>query len=1153
MPKNLSAEQYFENNSIRKTFLTEVLQLGRMDSQGYKMPISGFPGDHKRMFTLEQDENGQWKRVSLMEKYGKDIFNAMKLTYQRHEVSNALYDMVEKGNLFFYDRGSDVPMQYQFIEAGKNGFGVTLVETKDERLATIQAQRTEEAKAEPEQFKQYQESLEKAANIEIFSRSSLESIQNSRQRAHNLLSPTAPAPLNFGSDGDYTAKPMQLQGGSRFSPKEMESIVLAASTTPDAADKSTHTNLVGLTPEEKLCQAMVAHMYDDVMSAGRPNSIGTFTPIFDRGREIAADLLPQDMAGESEQLKQTMMSALRSHIQACRDQAALTPVTLRLYEETEKMALMMDRHQLFDSFNEFRALKQEADAMGKVARICIDGEKAKKELLEAYNNGGFASEKQRLSIVSRIEAHRYVLSRDYQSQKQRESEPEFRAISAQLEQISKEDISQAEHLLRDGQLMAQRFQTATRRSQIQEIMDATQNSINFDRRIRDYGLLTAEGQQLLNIKDPYQMITAVNNLPDLSGKAADDLVADMQNKQATKMDTVTAEQFWKRMLAEMGPNQFDPALMEADFSRLIIQQVYDDGYRTTQPLLTALGYEKKKDLQVDSMKDAELMERIRDQIAQGNVFFYKRGGDVPHRISLDEDGAPTMSEELTMPAPLGLLVRFLHFITGGRAFHEEYERYYQDRYFLEPDTIVKGFARGENEIELYNIAVAKNKEKQDRENFLSKAKNEYWDMSAAHSRAHNVLSLDEPGTVTFAGNTPDYTGKAYAIPESVKGTFTKGELDALCLAGITSPAAAQAHMDAGVSSVKGTTAESTASILEGHVYHDILVWGRYDSDVFFPLLDAGRQVTADALDAYAKGKPEQMAKLLGGAIHSIVLNGRSDQGVKSNAALTSEMALRMVGMLEKDPALKANCGIDAETLEGYKQELNGIHLIGEAYDKAGAAYRKLAEFVKENRTLTEEDSHEIATDVLTYHYLNALQVTAYNQASQKNEIVGLNLINAMNGKVQIDQEGKRINPIAPGEGQVPVRDYYLSAEEKRDLDADIKKLYTEPLRPVKILGEATLEQIRGHVKLSAKVTELGQITNPMAVVKALAAQDNTEKINELVAEVNAARNHEEIRKEEALLKQLQKQADELNGVHKGVEPKPENQLENSQPVAPTMN
>ena len=223
-----------------------------------------------------------------------------------------------------------------------------------------------------------------------------------------------------------------------------------------------------------------------------------------------------------------------------------------------------------------------------------------------------------------------------------------------------------------------------------------------------------------------------------------------------------------------------------------------------------------------------------------------------------------------------------------------------------------------------------------------------------------------------------------------------------------------------------------------------------------------------------------------------------------------------------------------------------------SYDKAGAAYRKLAEFVKENRTLTEEDSHEIATDLLTYRYLNALQVNAYNQASQKSEILGLSLINAMNGKVQIDQEGKRINPLAPGEGQIPVRDYYLNAAEKHDLDADIKKLYTEPLLPVKILGNAVLEQIRGHVKLSAKVTELGQITNPMAVVKALAAQDNTEKINELVAEVNAARKHEEISKEEELLKQLQKQADELNGVHKGVESKPENQLENSQPSVSIM-
>ena len=319
-----------------------------------------------------------------------------------------------------------------------------------------------------------------------------------------------------------------------------------------------------------------------------------------------------------------------------------------------------------------------------------------------------------------------------------------------------------------------------------------------------------------------------------------------------------------------------------------------------------------------------------------------------------------------------------------------------------------------------------------------------------------------------------------------------------------------------------------------------------------PTVSPEQITAANALNAYANRQPEQMAKLLGDAIQAAVLRGRSDQGVKDNAALSSDMALRMLGMLEKDHNLKANCGIDADTLEGYKQELNGLRMIGEAYDKAGAANRKLAEAVKENRTLTEAESQQIATDLLTYRYLNALQVNANSQASMKPEIRSLKLINEQNGKMQIDQDGKRINPLVPGEEQKPVRDYYLNAAEKRDLDFDIKKLYTDPLLPVKVLGNSVLEQIRGHVQISTKVAELGQITDPMAFVKSFEAQDNAEKLNELVAEVNSSRNREEISKQGELLKQLQEQANAMGDKAKHAAPQPDVQYQAPQMKVPGM-
>lgn len=1156
MPKGLKAAAYFENQS-RLNFIGDIVKLRSVDATKNQAPDPKFAGDHHRVFFLEQDAQGQWKRVSLVEKYGIDVLNTMALSHKGTDVIDEIYELVEQGNLYFYNRGSDVPMQYKFEQVQKtNNYTVKLGEVKDDpRFDTINAQRKEQAQTEQEQYQQYRDNLAKQEVLSAFSKNHvLTNVETGRQRAHAILSLADPRPLDFNQDGEYTAAPVWVASGSRFSPDDMESIVLAACCSKEAADANTHKSLSMLSPEEKLLQTLGSSIHQDVLIGGRTGSVGTVVKTFEKGREIASNLISRDTNGHSTMLIETMMYALRVNIQASREQPSLDATMLRMYEQIDKMALMMDKHQLYDSYTEFQALKRESAALGKVARTYLDGEKAKQELLEAYNNGGFKSEEQRLNIIGRIEAQRYLMARDYQGKLQRESSQEYRDIAARQEALIKSDLPAEEKLLQDGRLMAERTRTAPMRALTQEVMDATANNTDISFKLRDYGLLTAEGQRLKDIKDPYQLIEAVHKLPSMDTKErVDAMVADLQDKQATRMDAETAKAFWNSLHREMGPDQFNPKVLETEFTRLVVLNVAEDGYRSTQPLLTALGYKNQKDVQVRSMDDAEMMEKIRDQIAQGNVFFYKRGGDVPHRISLDEDGAPTMSEEITKPAPLGLWVRFAHFITGGRAYRKEVEQYNQEMYFLEPDTIMKGFSRGDGEVERYNIALAQHNAQEEKKSYLTTAKTEYMDMSAAHSRAHNVLSLDEPATVSFAGNTPDYTGKKFDIPDGLKSLFTSGELDALCLAGIISPAAAQAHMDAGISSIKGTKPESTASVLEGHVYNDILVWGRYDSECFFPLVDAGRQVAADALNAYANNQPDQMAKLLGDAIRSTVLNGRFDEGVKSNAALASEMALRMVGMLEKNPTLKAKCGIDEETLEGYKQELNGLRLIGEAYDKAGMAQRKLADAVEANRTLTEAESREIAADMLTYRYLNAIQVNANSQAALKPEIQGLKLISGMNGKMQIDQSGKRINPMVPDEHQIPTNDYYLNAAELKDLDYEIKHLYTDPLRPVKELSNSTLEEIRGHVTASNTVTQLSQLTDPMALVRSLNSLNKSAAINNLVAEVNAPRKQEYIQQQEQQLQQLQDLADALNGVQKGEEPKPENQLENPQAQVPVMN
>ena len=1151
MPKNLTAAQYFgtADMNIRHNFAVDIMRLSFMQKDELKTLDSKFAGDHNRIFTLVKDDNGQWKRVSLVEKYGTDIFQTHNLANKRQDVLYEMYDMVEQGNLFFYNRGSDVPMQYKFRET-PHGHRISLEAIpEDPRFADIHAQRKDEAKQELEQYRQYQEGLAREETLHAFRRDDvLVKVETGRQRAHDILSPTKPRALYFENDGDFLAKPIELEGGSRFTPDEMETIVLAACCTDQAVTANPKADYNGLTGEERLYQMLAPNMYEDVMISGRTGSNVTVLHTYEKGREVAADLIQQEMNGDSSTLKQVMMNALRAHIQASRDQPSLAPALLLMYEQTEKMAKLMATHQLFENDEEFHAMRQEAEAMGKVARICFDGAKAKRELMDAYQKGKFQSEEQRLDIASRIQAYRYVLAQHYHGQHQREQSAEFQAVGIQLAELASQvgtTLTKEQQMMMDGQIMAQRAKDAPMRPQIREIIDGTKQGFVMDTRLRNYGLLTAEGQQLMKAKNPYDMIAAVAKQPALDAKVSGNLMTEMQEKMATRMDTTAATNFWNSMLRAMGPGQFDPSLVTGEFRRLVVQRSSD---KVNVDLVAALGY-RREDMNVRTMADAEMMEKIRDQIAQGNVFFFKRGESIPYRLSLDENGMAALSEKPVQATHPGLLAQFLHFISGGRLYREAFERYNQERVFRGGgETVVANVVRASNEIANYEEALAEKAIEKTISGFDTTA-SAFQDMAQARSRAHNVLSLDAPATVPFENTTPSYTGQKHEIPDAVKSKFTAEELDALCLAGITSAEAAKAHMEAGISKVKGTTAESTADALEGHIYHDLLVAGRDGSDVFFPLLNAGRQVAANAAKAYAVGEPDQMAKLLGDAIRATVLSGRYDTGVKSNSALASDMALRMVGMLEKDPQLKEKCGIDDETLEGYKQELTGLRLIGEAYERAGNAHRKLAAIVAEDRDLTQEEGMEIAIDILTYRYLNALQVQECVKAGQKPEIERLGLLQTLR-VMKKNAEGKLMHPLDEDFGPGPVRDYHLSKDELRDVSFDIKKLYKDPLVPVKTLAATTLDQIHGHIILTEQFDLLCEATDPLEFIRTLAAQDSKDNIQNLVNTVSHTRKQELIKQLQAQNKLLQEQVNKEIGLDKSVAP--DKQPENPQLKPPAM-
>ena len=494
---------------------------------------------------------------------------------------------------------------------------------------------------------------------------------------------------------------------------------------------------------------------------------------------------------------------------------------------------------------------------------------------------------------------------------------------------------------------------------------------------------------------------------------------------------------------------------------------------------------------------------------------------------------PTIDEEPVQATRPGLWARFANFITGGRAYREEIKRYEQERALRDTSTVNKRESKVKEELDNYQKAAQENKKVKEKASFL-KGVETLSEMSKARERAHKVLSLDAPEKVSFVGNTPNYVGKAYAIPDAVKGKFTSKDLDALCLAGITSTKAAEAHMKAGVSKIKGSTPESTVNALQTHIYNDILIWGRDNSEVFFPWFDAGRQVASDALNAYANDQPKQMAELLGNVIKLNVISCRTDHGVQSNLALANEIVMQAMDMLEKDKALKNNCGIDAKTLAEYKQELKGLHMVGEAYEKNCNAQKKLAEAVKEGRNLTKEESIEIATDMLTYQYLNTVQINTKEKLGNRDDIMAMTVMYTQL-KVPMNKEtGEKLNPFDPKTFELQAagmtRDYYFSGAEKIDMEYEIKQLYTKPSLILKGLANETYEHIRELVQKTEMVANFGKMFDkmmePMKLNQLINEKSKSKEFNEVINQVAAFRRAEdeviELPKEQVQQKTVEK-------------------------------
>ena len=565
-----------------------------------------------------------------MEKFGETIFSTPAFN-ANPDMVEALYDIVNAGNLFFYNRGEAEPLQFTFRKATPTSKDVHVLPspTNDPRLAEINAQRREQVKDEMQRYEAYRVEANKKKVLDRFKVLLPDKMVNARQRAHNALSLATPGPLEFLGGNEVNLAPVTIKGSPRYSPAEIETIVLAACDSQRAAAKN--TSYPGMSNKDKMTLGLGFGVHEDMLVTGRKESDKDLVPVFEEGRKFAAELIEQEIGGKGKPLKNAMMDSLRNHILACRERPSLDAQSLRMFEEVWKMASMMGKHQLYTNKKEFDQLEAEAKAMGVVATAILAGAKAEQELQEAQRKGEFTDEKQRASIVGRIVTARYFTARHYQAIEEQTADPKIQNIQNKLKDLTVKEglgqISPAKREVAYNKLVAQQTRSYKLPGNIHEIMnEMKQRDGAPEIRFWDYAAITSEGKKLMAHTDPFKMIEELTKLSNLTAtnEASTTLTTEMQDMRTNRMDSLTANNFWKSMQRAMGDDQFDLKVMPDDFSRLVILQEDGSGNRSLVPLKETLDI-TIQDTLVRSMDDAAMMDRIRNQLAQGNVFFYERG------------------------------------------------------------------------------------------------------------------------------------------------------------------------------------------------------------------------------------------------------------------------------------------------------------------------------------------------------------------------------------------------------------------------------------------------------------------------------------------------------------------------------------------------
>lgn len=355
-------------------------------------------------------------------------------------------------------------------------------------------------------------------------------------------------------------------------------------------------------------------------------------------------------------------------------------------------------------------------------------------------------------------------------------------------------------------------------------------------------------------------------------------------------------------------------------------------------------------------------------VLKGSLFVYPLGEASPRQVQIGEDGRPRLSPpidgimdfDLQPPRKPGLLKSFLHAITFGFAFRDEFAAYERGKSAYERARKIEQALpaerhRREAEVPEERPQLEERKAKDAARKELNEVEKQIGDLDKSRQRLDSLMGPKCAHVQELLDGRVYQEHEMPLSPVEHTGGLTDHEFAASALGACASLNIGGKHKLVPGATKEGRAAESYDFIFEGF----FSVSPRPTSGQYGVVMDQGRKAVEHAAKAMEAGDYGPMGKLIADGLKMNNDLFASSQKLNGNAAILGEVGGTLLGILEGRPELMA-AAKEGGLTEQDLQNARGAAAMAQVYRNGLEAQKEIHQAVLEGREVDRPEARAAA-------------------------------------------------------------------------------------------------------------------------------------------------------------------------------------------------